>query len=79
MQDRWGIYNGKSREELNPHQLRSGDWVVAPDGQLGKLDRPGFKWGYLEGCDRSYPLVELRPVLSRYQCDILLPVLLEQR
>jgi hypothetical protein len=76
MHDRWGIYNGKSRNELNPHKLRWGDWVVAPDGQLGRLDRPGFKWGYLEGGDRPYPLVELRPILSQYQCDISMSTLL---
>jgi hypothetical protein len=64
MQDYWGIgiYNGKSRAELNPYHLRRGDWVIAPDGNLGRLNQPGFKWGYLEGCDRPYSLQELRPV-----------------
>ncbi|MGJ3246154.1 MAG: hypothetical protein ACFE0I_08775 [Elainellaceae cyanobacterium] len=63
MDDRWGIYNGKSRDELNPYRLRCGDLVIAPDGQFGKLDRPGFKWGYLEGCDRPYALVDLKPAV----------------
>lgn len=61
MVDYWGLYDGKTREEMNPLGLRWGDLVVAPDGTVGRLDRPGFKWGFLEGCDRAYPLDELRP------------------
>lgn len=61
MVDHWGIYGGKTREELNPHGLREGDWVITPDGIIGKLERPGFKWGYLQGRDRPYTLTELRP------------------
>ncbi|MEB3211150.1 MAG: hypothetical protein VKL39_07335 [Leptolyngbyaceae bacterium] len=61
--DYWGLYNGKTRQELNPHGLRGGDLVVAPDGTVGRLDRPGFKWGFLEGCDRPYPLSQLRPAM----------------
>lgn len=61
MVDHWGIYNGKTREELNPFNLRDGDWVVTPEGVIGKLERPGFKWGFLQGGDRPYPLLELRP------------------
>lgn len=61
--DYWGIYNGQTREELNPLGLRWGEWVVTPDGTIGRLDQPGFKWGFLEGSDRPYPLAELRPLL----------------
>ncbi|MGB3491576.1 MAG: hypothetical protein WBA57_02525 [Elainellaceae cyanobacterium] len=64
MVDYWGIYNGKTREELNPHGLREGDWVIAPDGVIGQLERPGFKWGFLQGRDRPYALMELRPAYS---------------
>ncbi|GEM_PF-6223458 len=61
MVDQWGIYNGKTREELNPFSLREGDWVIAPDGAIGKLERPGFKWGFLQGSNRPYALTDLRP------------------
>lgn len=60
MDDLWGIYEGKSWSELNPHRLRWGDVVMAPDGKQGRLDHSGFKWGYLEGHDHPYPLVELQ-------------------
>ncbi|NET09874.1 MAG: hypothetical protein F6K09_26305 [Merismopedia sp. SIO2A8] len=63
MIDYWGLYNGKSHKELNPYNLRRGDFVIAPDGTTGRLDSLGFKWGFLEGSDRScYALVDLRPV-----------------
>ena len=64
MMDFWGLYGGKTPKQLNPHQLREGDLVVTPDGTQGRLGRPGFKWGYLEGRDWSfYPLTELRPIV----------------
>ncbi len=62
MIDYWGLYNGKTHLEMNPHNLRRGDWVIAPDGTTGRLEQRGFKWGFLEGDERTYyPLSELRP------------------
>lgn len=61
MVDYWGLYDGKSREEMNPHQLKWGDLVVAPDGTVGRLDQPGFKWGFLKGHRGAYLLSQLCP------------------
>ncbi|NEQ99576.1 MAG: hypothetical protein F6K30_23210 [Cyanothece sp. SIO2G6] len=63
MFDYWNLYNGKTHREMNPHNLRRGDLVIAPDGTTGRLDQLGFKWGFLEGSDRPYyALAELRPL-----------------
>ena len=53
------LYNGKTLRQLNPHHLKRGDLVLAPDGNIGRLQKLGFKWGELE--ESEYELVDLRP------------------
>ena len=53
------LYDGKTLRQLNPHHLKMGDLVLAPDGNIGRLQKLGFKWGALE--ESQYELVDLRP------------------
>ena len=53
------LYHGKTLRQLNPHHLKQGDLVLAPDGNVGRLQKLGFKWGAIE--DSEYKLVDLRP------------------